>query len=218
MNSNIFQIEQKYLDIIEELELNDGELTPELAEELAVTEEERDNKLDAYIKVIRQKQADIGLAKDEIDRLKDVINSNNKLIDRLKGIMVGALEAFHLVNKSGNLSHRLPSGLIYTRKVSSVDVKIEEFDYGTLQQYEDVCEVVIKTKLTKGQLDKIMPILEEEDENHVTLDFNVIPSKEKFKQMLIAAANIEDDDERANAYERLEEFAEIDEKYSLIIR
>ena len=50
---NIWQIQQDLLDIFNELEDNGGELTPELEEKLAVTQEDFKNKIKSYGEVIK---------------------------------------------------------------------------------------------------------------------------------------------------------------------
>ena len=48
---NIWQIQQDLLDIFNELEDNGGELTPELEEKLAVTQEDFKNKIKSSYKI-----------------------------------------------------------------------------------------------------------------------------------------------------------------------
>ena len=220
MNSNIFQIEQKYLDIINTLELNEGELTEQLAEELDITLEERDAKMEAYVAVIKQKQADIGLAKDEIKRYQALVKTNQNTIDRLKNVLISALEVFDLRNKAGNLNHRLPNGtLLYVKELDAVEFNDNiKLDYDTLSAYPDVCEVTISSKMTKSQLDKIAAILSEEDSDYLVPDFKVTTSATKFKESLIGVASIEDEETKENEYARFEHLGQIVTNKSLNIR
>lgn len=50
--SNLFGIAQKYDYLVSQIEENDGEITEEIAEELAITESELEDKLRAYRQVI----------------------------------------------------------------------------------------------------------------------------------------------------------------------
>ena len=70
--SNIFEIEKKYLNIISEIEENGGELTEDLANDLAITENEFKNKVEAYVNIIKSIKNDLALIKDEQSRLKSL--------------------------------------------------------------------------------------------------------------------------------------------------
>lgn len=216
MNSNIFQIESEYLQIIDAIEANDGEITPELEELLTINEENRDRKMEAYINVIRQKQADIELAKDEIDRLRKLSESNDKAINRLKQVLLKALETFDLRNKTGNLSHRLPNGLIYTRTTEAVELKVETLTYDEAELYPDVVNFVINQKLSKEQFDIVKEALEKVDIDYV--NYNIVPSKTAFKNVFTSLYTIEDEETRNKEAERLRNFAVIKENVSLTIR
>lgn len=50
--SNLFGIAQKYDYLVSQIEENDGEITEEIAEELAITESELEDKLRAYRQII----------------------------------------------------------------------------------------------------------------------------------------------------------------------
>ena len=68
---NIWQIQQDLLDIFNELEDNGGELTPELEEKLAVTQEDFKNKIKSYGEVIKSLKGEIDTIDKEIARLKE---------------------------------------------------------------------------------------------------------------------------------------------------
>lgn len=50
--SNLFGIAQKYDYLVSQIEENDGEITEEIAEELAIAESELEDKLRAYRQII----------------------------------------------------------------------------------------------------------------------------------------------------------------------
>ena len=91
---NIFDISKKYLDLISEIEDNLGDLTPELEQQLDITVDNFQEKFTNYNRVIEYKNAEIGYAKDEIDRLRTRINTSNNLIKRLKSVQSNALKVF----------------------------------------------------------------------------------------------------------------------------
>lgn len=216
MNSNIFNIEQEYLDIINQVEANDGELTPELEEALTINAENRDAKMRNYVYVIKQKEADVNMVKDEITRLREVSTRSVKLVDKLKSTIVKALELFDLRNKAGNLYYSLGDITLTTRRTESVIPKIEDFDIADEVLYEDYLDFVIKTKLTKSQLDRITNILREDGNPSITYDVDL--SKSKFKEAYKSLDTIQDEIEKEVKEELLNRLAVIEEGISLSIR
>ena len=219
MNSNIFNISNEYLDLITTLEENEGELTPELEEALKINEEARDAKMEAYAYVIQQKNADIGLAKDEINRLRTLIKRDENIITRLKGVLIDTLRIFGLTNpKTGNLAHKLQHHNMFTRKNSSIDIKIEEFSADDQEKYAEFLDFAITSKLSRSQIQKILPILAEEDSEYTELEFVVTPNKTRIKEAIDAAFIIEDEAEREARVDLLDGLAQYKESTSITIR
>ena len=92
--ASIFDINEEYLKIIQELEESGGEITPELEERLNITREQLESKLKAYYAIIKQNEALIDLSKDEKNRLNDRQKAKENLIDRLKKIVAYTVEQF----------------------------------------------------------------------------------------------------------------------------
>lgn len=91
---NIWTIQQQLASIFDELEENGGELTEELEQELRITQEDFSNKIRDYVAVVKQLEADLSAIKLERTRLADLANSKSKTIERLKKIMIDAIEMF----------------------------------------------------------------------------------------------------------------------------
>lgn len=218
MNSNIFNISNEYLSIIATLEDNEGELTPELGEALAINEHDRDKKMEAYAYVISQKAADISLAKDEINRLKKLIKRDGNIVDRLKNVLINTMDLFGLTNKNGNLSHNLENHSMYTRKTKTIDILIDEFTLDDEEKFADFLDFSIKTKLTKEQLQKIMFVLGEEGNSFIGLDYDVNVSKTKIKDAVTETSTITDKSEFDNRIELIGELAQYRTITSLTIR
>ena len=66
--SNLFGIAQKYDYLVSQIEENDGEVTEEVASELAITEQELEDKLRAYRKILDVKKLETEYNKEEIIR------------------------------------------------------------------------------------------------------------------------------------------------------
>lgn len=120
--SNIYNIQQELLDIFDELEENGGELTPELEEQLAITQESFRDKIKDYTNVVKMLQNDIVDIKAEKARLNDLQKSKEKTIERLKNIIVDAVNIFGETNKTGRKFLDYGTGKVYVRSSQSVEV------------------------------------------------------------------------------------------------
>ena len=217
MNSNIFNIEGEYLSIIDALEESGGELTPELEEALAINAENRDRKMQAYVNVIKQKQADIALAKDEINRLRELSQSNEKVIKRLKDTLLQALEVFDLRNNKGNLYHKLPNAIMYARTKEIFEVKYETIGAEEEETFEDVLDFVVTDKLDAVQFEAVKDALDKYGIPNVT--YKVAASKDKFKEVIAGIEKYSDDTiEKEEKLAYLNNFAELKEVQFLTIR
>jgi hypothetical protein len=96
MKLSIFNIEQNYNQLAEQLIDNDGELTPELSEQLAITEEQLQNKSVAYSFVIKEMDADVDIIDAEIKRLQNLKKQREKASDYLKERIKHAMDTFQI--------------------------------------------------------------------------------------------------------------------------
>lgn len=123
---NIFEISKDIESVFEELEENGGELTDELEEKLSISQDEFRSKVDAYLSVIRHTESDVDCCDKEIKRLQAVKKTKQNSIERLKNILVWAIDKFGDVNKSGNKYIDLGTSKI-TIKASNKVVVNEEY-------------------------------------------------------------------------------------------
>lgn len=122
MSQNIFQIEQEYLSIIAEIEELDGELTEELQSRLAINEESRTDKIQAYVNIIKLKQGEVKTIQAEIERLSKVEDSKQKTIERLKNTLLQAVKLFGEDGKTGNKQLQLETQKLYTQASKSLEI------------------------------------------------------------------------------------------------
>lgn len=120
--ANIYQISQELLSIFDIIEENGGELTPELEEALTLTQESFNNKIKDYTNVVKMIQADIMDIKVEKARLNELQKSKEKTIDKLKSIIIKAINDFGTANKSGVKSIDYGTGKVSIRKSTTVEV------------------------------------------------------------------------------------------------
>lgn len=88
----LFEITQEVIELASLLE--EGEFTPELEQQLAITREELDSKAENYVKVIRSVEGDISAIDAEIKRLKEIREGKTRVVDRMKDALSTAMTAF----------------------------------------------------------------------------------------------------------------------------
>lgn len=117
---NIFRIAQELSNIINEIELNEGEITPEIEEKLQVTEHDFYNKIESYTNVIKQLDWDTKSIDDEIKRLQSLKKTKQNTIKNLKNVLIYAINNFGNTTKSGSKYIDYNTGKISIRKTQSV--------------------------------------------------------------------------------------------------
>ena len=123
--ASIFNIQQDLYAIFNNIEENEGELTPELEEALTIKREEFSTKIQGYVAYIKQLELDNKGIKEEIARLKDLQKSKERTIDNLKKIMAMAINEFGDTNKSGTKFLDYGTGKVSIRKSDSIEVDEE---------------------------------------------------------------------------------------------
>lgn len=195
---NIFQIQQELLSIYEELEENGGELTPELDEALAITQESFKDKVKSYTEIIKLLDNDITAIKEEQKRLQELSKRKTKVITKLKEIIVNAIEQFGDTKKTG--AKYLDYGI---GQVSIKNTEAVELCDDTLNTITDCIDWTISNIQRNNQLgvidglskedlidtykllakhrELVLDSITEDDLNHTTLSMSVdIPVKDLF--------------------------------------
>lgn len=126
--NNLFDIEQSFLNIFEELEENGGELTPELEDALNITQENFINKIKSYVNVIKSYKNDLDAVKCESNRLKDYKTTKNNTLERLNNRVIEAVEKFGDTNKNGVNFVDYSTGKVSIRKTKSITIDEELFN------------------------------------------------------------------------------------------
>ena len=121
--TNIYNIQQSLFSIFDELEENGGELTPELEEQLNITQEQFKSKIKDYSNIIKMLETDIIAIKEEKARLSDLQKSKEKNIERLKKIMVEAIENFGDTTKAGGKYVDYGTGKVSVRNSQAIEVE-----------------------------------------------------------------------------------------------
>jgi hypothetical protein len=92
MKKSLYNIEQEYLEIANQLE--DGELSPELETALAINELELQGKAIAYAYVIKESEDTVSVIDAEIKRLQGLKKTEQNKAKRLKETISNAMDLY----------------------------------------------------------------------------------------------------------------------------
>lgn len=91
---NLYLIQQEYLSLAQRLMDNEGELTPELNEQLAINQEQLQAKGINYGLVIKQIEAEVDIIDAEIKRLQGLKAVRNNASERLRNNILQAMQLY----------------------------------------------------------------------------------------------------------------------------
>ena len=94
MKQSLYNIVEEQRYTLSEIEEMGGELTPELEEKLIINANQLESKSIAYLEVIKDREAYINNAKEEIKRLQQIVKVNENLVSRLKENILTAVKTF----------------------------------------------------------------------------------------------------------------------------
>jgi len=115
MKQNLFTIETEYLQLMDQIQEAEGEITEELAEQLKINETQLQGKSIAYLEVIKGLEGRKTTIDEEIKRLQAIKKREDNLAKRLKERL---LEAVNLFGEFTSGTHTFG-----TRKSSSIEVE-----------------------------------------------------------------------------------------------
>lgn len=118
----IFNIDKQLQALYQAIEDNDGELTFEMEEALAITENDFRNKIKDYSEVVKQISYDIDSIDKELIRLQDLKKAKQRTLENLKKIMVYYIDKYGDINANGVRYIDYGTGKISTRKSKSISV------------------------------------------------------------------------------------------------
>lgn len=147
---NIFNISQELEDIFYQIEENGGEITPELEERLAITEDKLYDKLDSYRRVYSKFMSDAKTCKEEETRIAKLRKTKENQAERLKDIMLTTVQQFGALGKSGNRSINLPDSKLYTKSSACTEVDLNRSSI-LMQLFLDVYHVAWSQDTLDGQ-------------------------------------------------------------------
>lgn len=134
----IYEIAQEELDLLNEIEELDGELTPELEERLKINEANMAKKMEDYCKAIRYYEMTVANAKSEKERLDKLIKRSERSQQWLKDAIL------NVMNATGKPKVSAGTFTVGTRKSTAVNI-IDE--YSIPVRYEVVTVKIDKTAI-----------------------------------------------------------------------
>ena len=146
MKKTMYNIVGEALDIFEELEETGGELTPEIEEQLTITEKELQSKGIAYLEVIKDRASHVNRIDEEIKRLQAMKKADKNLIDRLEFGLLEAQKTF------GDFELGLTT--VTTRKSESIEVEdVNQLpkEYKVIKVTEQADKKALKEAIKKGE-------------------------------------------------------------------
>ena len=141
MRKNLFEIGGELERTLEELEKycienQTDELPDELIDRLNINQDELDGKLNAYYHVVAQIEAEKNALKEYKQSILDKVKAKEKALDnnieRLKGLMVIAVDKFGEERKNGNKFYKLSTcsiNLTKSKKVVIIDEDVIPSEY-----------------------------------------------------------------------------------------
>ena len=124
--ASLWQLTQEELSFISLMEENGGELTDEIAEELAIRRDNFQHKAEAYAKFILKLESEAEQAAAEIKRIQALKKAKENTVLRLKETLLAALMVFTEEDAKGIRRYETPLAKLSTRKSQAVEVLDEQ--------------------------------------------------------------------------------------------
>ena len=147
MKKTIAEITGEALEIYSNVELMDGELTPEMEEALKINEGEIQSKSIAYKEVIGNQKSYISRIDEELKRLQALKKASNRLVDNLEYNLLQAVKVY------GDIEIGLTT--ITTRKSESItveDINTLPKEYKTVKVTETADKKALKEAIKRGEV------------------------------------------------------------------
>lgn len=120
--SSLFQISSELESIFYEIEENGGEITPEIEEKLALTQDNFKEKVSKYVEAIKSLDSDIDSCKKEKERVMNYSKSKTSAKERLSKALITAIMNYGDTNAKGNKFVDLNVGKVQIRESSVVEL------------------------------------------------------------------------------------------------
>lgn len=150
-NQSLYQIEQELYDVLSEIEQNEGELTPELEARLELTKDKLDTKLDNYCKFRASLLSRIKGLNEEIERMKNLINKEKRMIEFLENRLLNAVIQFGQEHK-GVYRFKTPLFNLSTRRHKSYEYNEEMLIDKFYIEHRTLDKQAIRDRIKAGEV------------------------------------------------------------------
>lgn len=120
--SSLYQIEAELIELFNEIEANEGEITDEQYNKLLITQENFKEKLKSFHKVIQVYTGEMSACKEEEKRIAAYRKVRENRINRLKQSVLDAVIMFGNDGKSGNKVIELDTFKAFTKGSQSTEL------------------------------------------------------------------------------------------------
>lgn len=141
--ANIFQIQSEYIQLMNDIQEQEGELTQELSDRLAIVESDLQTKSQGYISVIKTLDAECDIIDLEIKRLQSLKKVRNNTIERLKGAISQAMTTFEIEKIE------TPLNKITFRNSKSVNII-------DVEMLPNTCVIIERKPISKTEIRKLI--------------------------------------------------------------
>lgn len=182
MKTTLWELEKRYRDLFRDIEENEGEITEEIQEQLAINLEDFEDKVEAYFVIISEYESYIERRKKEIERLQKLSEKDTLKVEYLRERLKDALHLF------GGSKRTNTGKTNFFSNFKNLDIKLLSSASESVRTIEgfdnkDYCEYKIVDKLTFQELEKIKEVAK--------IEVQAIPDKRKIKDALENGKNIE---------------------------
>jgi len=147
MKIALYQIEQEYMMLADEIIANEGELSPELENRLMINQDQLEAKGKGYGYIIKDIEAEIDAIDMEIKRLSAMKKSRSNAVDKLKTSLSDAMQLFDITEL------KTPTLKINFRKSESVEIEniaLLDRDFIKVVTTETADKIAIKEAIKNG--------------------------------------------------------------------
>lgn len=143
---SLYDINTSQRELMLEIENLEGEITPEMEQQLEITESQLQQKSVAYLEVIRKKESFTFLIDNEIKRLNALKKQNNNVITRLNENLLQAVKTFGVYEVGTNKFGTRKSSQVIVEDINSLPEK-----YKTIKVTESADKIALKEALKNGE-------------------------------------------------------------------
>jgi len=146
---SLYNIKEEHLDLLRQIEENEGELSPEIEQALCLTQEAFQEKAISYGYMLKSFEDDGDLIDKEIDRLKALKKAKENYIEAFKQRLHNAMKEF------GIEEIKTPTLKISFRKSEAVEINDESLiaaEYIEIKETKAISKTKLKAAIKEGKL------------------------------------------------------------------